>query len=83
MSKYPEHDRLAAVNDKTQTIGEFLEWAGSTGVLLCEIAPDDHFYPVGDTMTLLAEWAGIDRDRLEDEKRQMLDEMCRMNGVSE
>ena len=28
---YPEHDKLSAVNDKSQIIGEFLDWASNQG----------------------------------------------------
>lgn len=83
MSQYPEHDKLSEVSEQTQTVGEFLEWAGGAGITLCEVAADGHFYPVGDFQNLLAEWMGIDRTRLEAEKQQMLAEMRRMNGVDE
>jgi hypothetical protein len=83
VSEFPEHDKLQAVKERTQAIGEFLDWAGyEKGVQLAQ--PDDrtgHMYPIpGSWMDLLAEWAGIDRDKLEDEKRQMLETMRRANG---
>ena len=30
MSDHPEHDKLTLVRDKSQTIGEFLEWLPTT-----------------------------------------------------
>jgi len=32
---YPEHDKLAAVKNQSQEIGEFLEWLGNDSVFLC------------------------------------------------
>ena len=34
MSDYPEHDRLAAISDQSQTCGEFLEWLQEDGLHL-------------------------------------------------
>lgn len=34
MTDYPEHDKMLAVQDKTQAIGEFVEWLESQGVQL-------------------------------------------------
>ena len=117
---YPEHTKLKAVQDQTQAIGEFLEWASYThGIRLasdqeptdlrrCERCDPDSFrtrYEVGECpacetddgwyevtlsprlmehtgrpMALVAEWAGIDEDRLEQEKRQMLDRLRAANA---
>jgi hypothetical protein len=30
--KFPEHDKLTAVADQTQTVGEFIEWLHSQGI---------------------------------------------------
>lgn len=35
MSEYPEHDKLHAIHERSQAIGEFLEWLNSEGVFLC------------------------------------------------
>lgn len=35
MSTYPEHDKLSAIHEKSQAIGEFLEWLEGQGVKLC------------------------------------------------
>jgi hypothetical protein len=74
MSDYPEHDKLSEVADQTQAIGEFMEWLGSKGVFLAHYIDGMNFprqYNTG-VRDLLAEWAGIDQDKLEAEKRQML-----------
>ena len=36
MSDYPEHDKLHLVKDKSQAVGEFLDWLqGEKGISLC------------------------------------------------
>lgn len=80
---YPEHIRLTAISDQSQAIGEFLEWLGSQGVWLCEIPEpfNETFFPIHrSTQSLLADHFEIDQNRLEQEKRQMLDELRAMNN---
>lgn len=73
MSKYPEHDKLAAIQDQTQAIGEFLEWcADEEGVYLMSTEGGGSRPYAVSWMPLLAKWAGIDRDKLEAEKRALL-----------
>jgi hypothetical protein len=74
-NSYPEHDKLAAVADQSQAIGEFLDLGRWT---LCELREWEDarpsFEPV-DIQGALAEWFEIDRDALEREKRAMLAEL--------
>ncbi len=91
MKKYPEHEKLAKIKDKSQSIGEFLEWLESEKkVNLCtyeaeytmqdsdgedEIIPEG-YYGINQTKEkLLAEFFDIDLNKIEEEKRQMLAEM--------
>jgi hypothetical protein len=73
MSDYPEHDKLRAIADQTQAIGEFVEWLEGKGIFLARYVEGfnvpRHVHGFRD---LLAEWAGIDENELEAEKRQML-----------
>lgn len=66
----PELEKLAAVSDQTQAAGEFIDWLQDEhGIFLA--GPDR--YPVGRSLdALLAEWQGIDRDKLEQEKRAII-----------
>lgn len=95
MNTYPEHDKVRVVQDRSQAIGEFLEWLGSKGVSLatyhehtdaCYDESDwKNRYPqcgYGESQlqaeyksieARLAEYFDIDQDRLESEKRAMLD----------
>ena len=73
MSDYPEHDKLHAIADQTQAIGEFMEWLEGKGIFLARYVKGSNFpRHVHGIRDLLAEWAGIDQDKLETEKRQML-----------
>jgi hypothetical protein len=77
MSEYPEHEKLAAIQDKSQAIGEFLEWLNSDGVRLSrwdERPGWDMLQPDTEgTTAILARYFGIDIKRLDDEKRKMLE----------
>ena len=100
MSKYPEHEKLEKVKDKSQACGEFLEWLlGPRGYQLGEYhehvddcwLPNENqldgrrrmcgmdaqtIYPVPlNVRKLLAEFFEIDEDKLDKEKRAMLDEL--------
>lgn len=78
---YPEHEKLLAVKDQTQVIGEFLEWLASRGIQLMRpsghenIGHDGWLPDTRSISTILADWAGIDEARLEREKRAMLERL--------
>jgi hypothetical protein len=88
---YPEHEKLKAVSDTSQAIGEFLQWCEEQGWHLAEydsmaeslgVFSDDHqLWPIRlGIEDILARYFDIDRDRLEAEKRAMLDEIRSKNG---
>lgn len=71
---YPEHEKLAKVKDKSQAIGEFLNYGLEDGVLLARYDKYDRLYPIHQsTEALLAKYFDIDLVVLEKEKRAMLD----------
>lgn len=75
--KYPEHEKLAEVKDRSQAVGEFVDWLAQTkkihlAVWMNETEMTYAREPITD---LLAEFFEIDQKKLEDEKRAMLDEM--------
>lgn len=86
-SKYPEHEKLAEIKDISQSIGEFLEWLTDHDYDIGHwIYREDLLFPEhefclfhGDKQDLLAEFFEIDRDKLEDEKIAMLEEMRKIN----
>ncbi len=78
--KYPEHEKLEKIRDKSQLIGEFLEWLNEEQHLfICE--EDTGSYENAFVLfsfsneVLLARYFDIDLDKLEQEKRQMLKEL--------
>jgi len=82
MADYPEHDKLHLISDKSQIIGEFLDWCSDEHEwFLAEHDKDDECYECGNSIfhapgridNWLAEFFNIDRDVLENEKRAMLD----------
>lgn len=54
MSAYPEHDRMRAISDQSQTVGEFVEWLSSDKRIRLATYPDcisdtaDHVCGAGD-----------------------------------
>ena len=72
----PESEKLLAIKDKSQIIGEFLDWLRSEQeVTLCTLdESEDQFYPVFVSIEdLLAEYFGIDLQKVEQEKVALLE----------
>lgn len=69
----PMLDKMEAVRARSQEIGEFLEWLGQQGYVICcsgRYPPA----PAGkSTEQLLAEYFGIDLEAAERERRAVLD----------
>jgi hypothetical protein len=77
MSDYPMHEKLAQVQEKSQAIGEFLEFLNiSKKFWLCQVGGEEgnhYFFPASyDEQRLIGEFFGIDIDKLEEEKKSML-----------
>ena len=80
--KYPEHVKLQAIVDKSQLIGEFIDvFLPGKGIFLGRPKEFGNGLDpiIVDIQELLAEYFGIDRDKLEKEKEAMLDEIRRLN----
>ena len=78
--EYPECEKLTAVAPQSQAIGEFLvEFLPDKGIALCELDEDSgRWHPAHRSVNdLLAEFFGIDMDRVEQERRQILRDMAR------
>lgn len=78
---YPEHEKLTAIQDKSQLLGEFLEWARSNDYDFCHRTIQEEgtpwerveYRPSHKAVDkILAEFYEIDLKVLEEEKRQML-----------
>lgn len=98
MSDYPEHEKLRAIQDQSQSCGEFMDWLIEQGVVLAKYhfhtdechtessrrpscgMSAEMLYPVHtSTESLLAKFFDIDLNKIELEKRAML-ESIRHNG---
>jgi hypothetical protein len=83
MPNYPEHEKLKAIKDKSQAVGEFLEWLGAEGIHLAKYHEhsddcrrgccDEGLYPHHESIiNILARHFEIDNNKIETEKRKML-----------
>lgn len=83
MSDYPEHEKLQAVKDESQAAGAFLWWLrDEKGLFLCGMH-DDYNFPVRagyEVEKWLAEYFEIDLEKIEEEKRAMIDRLREMNS---
>lgn len=81
---YPELDKMLAVSDKSQVIGEFLEWAQSEKQLVIAVWHEEDadgnklYHPrllpaQFHAETLLAEYFEIDLAEVERERRKILE----------
>jgi hypothetical protein len=78
----PECEKMQKVKDRSQAIGEFLEWLQEEKALqLCEWDGLYKMMPVDiPTEKLLAEFFDIDLNKVEQEKRAILDYMRAQHG---
>jgi hypothetical protein len=88
MSDYPEHDKMRAVKERSQSIGEFLEWLRhEKSIVLArwekeEPVPGETWEDTAEALvsatdnvtTLLAEFFKIDLDKVSAEKDKMLED---------
>lgn len=83
MSEYPEHDKLTLVKEASQSIGQFLDWLlNEQGRCIASYDRHDEVLEV-DYRSIedwLARYFDIDRDKLEEEKRDMLDKLRAFNS---
>ena len=87
----PECEKLSAVSEKSQELREFLEWMEqSCGIILAEECDEEYlgerlvtswkYRGVSGKNKLLAEYFGIDLDKVEDERRALLDWIRSQHG---
>ncbi|QFG11225.1 hypothetical protein PBI_CLOVERMINNIE_78 [Gordonia phage CloverMinnie] len=81
----PECDKLAGVADEGNTVIEFFEWAQAQGYHLVRYEEGMHMgseitVPVAVNAALLHEWQGLDGDKIEAERRALLDYQRQLNA---
>jgi hypothetical protein len=90
MSDYPEHDKMQLVVDKSQVIGEFLEWLsdeknvhlGYVHTIDTPWSDEERFDMYHyNTNKLLAEFFDIDLEKIEAEKDLMLQRQRELNDA--
>lgn len=75
-AKMPECERMATIRDKSQAIGEFLDWlAEEKGLRLYQRNGANFDRPYNRTEELLAEFFDIDLNKVEQERVDMLKEL--------
>lgn len=77
---YPEHAKLQKVQHESQLIGEFLyEVSRKNGSTLCQYSFGEWTPVSGGIERILAEYFGIDQNKLEKEKQHMLKKQRALN----
>jgi hypothetical protein len=79
--KYPECEKLLKVKDEAHKLGFFLDWLDGQGIRLAIVDEDDQDGNMArireDKEHLLAQYFEIDLDKVDAERRAMLDEIRR------
>lgn len=76
--RYPECEKLQKVSSQSNTIGEFLEWLSyEKNLSLCELDEERDYYHLYHYQIeqLLAEFFEIDLNKVEQERRQILEDL--------
>ena len=75
---FPEHEKLKSLRGENQICGEFIEWIGQRGYRITPINRNVRPFCI---RRALAEFFDIDEDKLEEEKRAMLDNLRRSDAA--
>jgi hypothetical protein len=83
--KTPELDKMTEVHEKSNVIGGFLDWLQNSRdprLFICELDQDaEQFYPPNLSIEkLLAEYYNIDLNKVEKERRDLLDYIRQQNN---
>jgi len=75
-TQFPQLAKMQAVQEQSQSIGEFIEWLGENGMTICTSEDGlrgTNFYPVmKSSEALLAQHFNIDLNAVERERRAVL-----------
>lgn len=74
-----EHERLSQIKDKSQVIGEFMEWLQGKGITPQKCGRGNRSYRFY-VQKELAEFFKIDLEKLEKEKRVILEHLRKTNA---
>jgi len=75
MIKYPEHEKLKALDGKNQIIGDFIYFLDEVGLCICDKDEDrERYFPTHKTIEqIVGDYFDIDQNKIEKEKRMMLE----------
>lgn len=95
----PECEKLTKVSEESNKIGNFLDWMYSRGLVLCTweenddedtndylpdiLVPASKYRTHSGIENLLAEYFGVDLDKVEKERRALLDWLREVQGGNE
>ena len=83
--KYSEHEKLKAIQEQSQVVGEFLDWLqNEKHPVIAEYQKEDPqlLYPIYISIEqLLADFFDIDLKKIEIENRQILEKQREVNHV--
>jgi hypothetical protein len=69
-----ECEKLNSVQEKSQPIGEFIDWMQNRGFVISSYDEDGNLYPCRISINLfLAQYFEIDLDKVEQERRALLE----------
>lgn len=71
-----ELDKWANVHDDVVVIEEFLQFLCHKEISLCFVGKYDHFYPIPNTRDLIYSHFGIDKEKLERERRALISDLA-------
>lgn len=72
---YPEHEKMKECSSPRQAVGDFIEWLSERGYWICEKRHGEWFPTYRSRDQLLAAHFELDIDKIDAEKRAMLDEI--------
>ena len=84
MKTYPEHEKLQKIADKSQEVGGFIDWLQSEkGVVFCIEEQKNHGVELRpfhiSIEKSLAEYFEIDLEKIQTEKKEILDDIQELN----
>lgn len=82
----PECEKLSKVSEQSNKIGDFLDWLRQHSIVLCTYDDDSEQYFDAGMMTdsginrLLAQYFGVDLNKVEEERRALLEWLREVQG---
>ena len=80
---YPEHEKLASVSERSNEIGNFMDWLMEEKSIWLAVRRGYDLEPVvtgvAEVQNLLAEYFGIDQDAINREKEAMMEVLRKEN----